>query len=343
MTAKVGCDMHKEYSLFSMIDDDGVIRETTRVEHTNGQLMEYLEDLPDGSQVAVEACGGWYRVIDEMEEAGLDPKLTDPHRAKLMMGNVDKTDKLDAQGLAKLLATGTLPEVWIPSKEVRDGRELLRCRMKLVGLRTSLKNRIHASLAKYGVRIQASDLFGNKESQRMKDRLEELPEHHRFAVVQQRDLVDRLTQSVDELTDQIQQMLKPSSDQTRLKTIPGVGDILSAVILLEVGDVTRFPGGGHLASYAGTVPRVHASGGRVTHGETKKNVNHYLKWAYAEAANTISMYADAWDNKHVARKYNELKQRRNHGVAIGAVSRHLAEATWHILSKEEAYRDPVMN
>lgn len=342
MTVSVGCDMHQNYSIFSIWDENGLREEATRVEHEGEDLQQYLEDLPEGASVAVEAGGGWYRMIDAMEEAGLEPKLTDPHQAKLMMGNVDKTDKLDAEGLAKLEATGTLPEVWIPSQEIRDRRELLRCRMKLVGDRTSHKNRVRATLDKYGVSIPSRDLFGGGES-RSPRKLEELPPEHRRAVRIQLSLIEGLTDAIDELTDRIRETIQQTPSMKRLQTIPGVGTILSALIALEVGDVERFPSGAHLASYAGTVPRVHASGGTVRHGSTKSNVNHKLKWGYAEAANSIVSHKQAWSQKHVVQLYERIEGQKNHGVAIGAVSRHLAEATWHILAKEESYRDPNSN
>jgi len=332
--------MHKKYSVFSKIDENGVISDSSKVYHNNGQLEQFLENLPDGSEVAVEASGGWYKVIDAMEEAGLDPKLTNPHRAKLMMGNVDKTDKLDAEGLALLLANGTLPEVSIPTKEVRDKRELLRCRMHLVGKRTSFKNRIHATLDKYGLKISAKDLFGENGQEELQNRLNELPPQHQFTTKLQLELVDRITKQVEKITERAREVLKESSKVKKLKTIPGVGTILSAVIKLEVGEVQRFAQAKNLASYSGTVPRIHASGGNVKHGKTKRNVNHYLKWAYAEAANTVSVYSQKWGDKHVGELYNRLCKKKGHGIAVGAVSRHLAVATWNILTKGVVYKDP---
>ena len=102
----------------------------------------------------------WYWIADEIEAAGCVPLLTHAAKAKVMMGNVNKTDKLDAKGLATLLRLGSLPTVWLPPGEVRDGRELPRTRMALTKMRTALKNRIHATLAKYNRKLEgASDIF----------------------------------------------------------------------------------------------------------------------------------------------------------------------------------------
>jgi transposase len=98
-----------------------------------------------------------YWIVDEMQQAGHQPRLAHARKAKLMMGQLDKTDKLDARGLATLLRNGTLPEVWIAPREIRDQRELLRLRMTLVGMETRLKNRVHAILAKYALRLDVAD------------------------------------------------------------------------------------------------------------------------------------------------------------------------------------------
>ena len=94
----------------------------------------------------MESSGRWYWLIDEIEQAGHEPHLVNAGEAKRRMGKPNKTDKLDAEGLAILLRNGTLPEVWIPLVTVRDQRELLRLRMFLMALRTDIKNRIHGAL-----------------------------------------------------------------------------------------------------------------------------------------------------------------------------------------------------
>ena len=109
-----------------------------------------MKDCEPATPVAVEATGNWYWIIDEIEQAGMRPLLVHPRKAKLMMGMINKTDKLDVHGLNRLQRNGTLPTVWIPPSGVRDLRELTRVRMVLSLQRTRLKNRISSILAKYG-------------------------------------------------------------------------------------------------------------------------------------------------------------------------------------------------
>ena len=126
-----------------------------------------------------------------------------------------------------------------------------------------------------------------------------------------------------------------------LMTLPGVGVILAATIALEIGEGKRFLSAPRLASYAGTTPRVHASGDRVRYGRTRPDVNRSLKWAFAEAANSVAVNYQRCPQRHVSQLYSRLRQRKGHSKAVGAVARHLAEAAFHVLSRQQTYRDPT--
>ena len=127
-----------------------------------------------------------------------------------------------------------------------------------------------------------------------------------------------------------------------LMTLPGIGWILSVVIVLEVGDILRFPSAQHLASYAGTTPRVHQSGDKRRYGRLRPDVNHYLKWAFIEAAHSVCLNQACYPKRHVTQLYQRLRARKGHAKAVGAVARHLAEAAYHVWSKGEPYRDPAL-
>ena len=114
MNYSIGCDAHKRFSQFAVYDGEGHLQQHTRVDHTPGALCEFLAQFPEGTPVALETVGNWYWIVDEIETSGCVPLMAHAVKAKIMMGNVNKTDKLDASGLATLLRTGTLPTVWIP-------------------------------------------------------------------------------------------------------------------------------------------------------------------------------------------------------------------------------------
>jgi transposase len=193
----IGCDAHKKFSVFVAVNEKGQAGEALRVNHERPLYREFLARLPAGSSIAVEASGTYNWLVDEMEQAGHHPKLCNPLEAKRRMGLSNKTDKLDAKGLAILLRNGTLPEVWIPPSELRDQRELLRLRIFLVRLRTRVKNRIHAALARHNMQIAGADLFGAGARLQLTERLPELPEHSREAVVQELATLDFLEEQIE--------------------------------------------------------------------------------------------------------------------------------------------------
>lgn len=337
----VGCDAHKKYSIFAVMDNEGPVGVPVRVDHDRVLFRSYLGCLPAGTSVAIETIGSWYWMVDEIEQAGHNPILTHARKAKLMMGQINKTDKLDAKGLALLLRNGTLPEVWIPPGELRDQRELPRLRMALVGIRTRLKNRIQSSLAKYAIRIdEPSDLFGKAGREALAGRLGELPPQTRLSVESELVLLDHVEEQIELAEKQIKEVIAETPAMKLLMTMPGVGAILGVVIAMEIGDVERFGGAEKLASYAGTVPRVSSSGGKTHYGKSRPDVNRNLKWAFMEAANVISSHPRWWAGRHVGRLYQRIRERKGHGKAVGAVARHLSEAAYWILKKKEAYREP---
>jgi len=271
----------------------------------------------------------------------LQPRLVHPRKAKLMMGLLNKTDKLDAQGLNRLQRNATLPTVWIPPEELRDLRELTRTRLVLGQQRTRLKNRLTATLAKYALGVEASDAYGAGARAELEQQIELLPPQTRWVSEQLLAQLDFVRQQIEAVEERLEERVEVTPAMQRLRSLPGIGVILAATIALEVGDVSRFPTAAHLASYAGTTPRVHASGGKVRYGPTRPDVNRYLKWAFAEAANSVAVNHARCPQRHVSQLYRRLRERKGHGKAIGAVARHLAEAVFHVLSRQEPYRDPA--
>lgn len=340
----IAFDSHKRYTLASVEElESGKIFES-RIEHTKGSVVDFLNRCDAGSPVAIETLGNWYWIVDEIEAAGMIPKLVHARKAKMMLAMVNKTDKLDARGLNRLQRTGTLPTVWIPPGELRDQRELYRTRMVLSHQRTRLKNRIHATLSKYGLSIQtAGDAFGKRGREELKKHFQTLPPHTHYAVQQLLEQLDMVIKQIQQFEQRMREVFESNQDLKIMMSMPGVGFILGVVILNEVGDIGRFPNAEHFASYAGTTPRVHASGGKIRYGQMRSDVNRYLKWAFIEAANTICLNRSRYPYRHVSILYERIRSKRGHPKAIGAVARHLAEATYWILKKGEMYREPYMH
>ena len=116
-----------------------------------------------------------------------------------------------------------------------------------------------------------------------------------------------------------------------------MGVNLAATVALEDVEIERFPSAEHFAAYGGTTPRVHSRG-----GPTRHDVNRYLKWAFAEAADSMAVNHTRCPDCRVSRLYRQLRQRGGHSKSIGAVARHLAEAAFHVLHRQNSYRDPTL-
>jgi transposase len=293
----------------------------------------------------VETIGNWYWIVDEMEQAAMKPLLVQARRARLMYGTPNKSDKLDVRGLHQLKRCGTLPTVWIPPGDWRDKRELPRTRMVLPTERTRLKNRMGSVLDKYGLQGEVegvSDKFGRQGRKLIERCLDLLPAQTRWTT-------ERLLQQLDETQGQIEQIEKRMAEvfeETEavrlLMTLPGVGFILAVVISQEIGEARRFGRAEQWAAYGGTTPRRHAGGDKTRHGKLRTDVNHYLKWAYAEARNLVAVNRQCKADRQVSKLYNRIRGRRGHSPAAGAVARHLAEASYWVLTKKESYKEPLV-
>jgi len=339
----IAMDSHKRYSQICVQDSKGSFISEKRIEHQRGNVMEFLSKYSRGDSVAIETIGNWYWLVDEIEAAGMHPQLVNAHKAKLMLGSINKTDKLDARGLNKLQFTGTLPTVWIPPAKLRDMRELPRTRMVFANLRTKLKNRIHSVIDKYGFQddfINISDIFGRKGREQMSKIIKQLPPQSAYTLKCLLEQLDKVSQQIQRLEKQFKKVFSQNNDIKLLMTLPGVGFILAVVIATEIGDIGRFAGPERLASYSGMTPRVHSSGGRTRYGKLRNDVNHYLKWAYSEAGNSVAVNHKRLCNRHVSSLYSRIRSRSGHAKAIGAVGRHLAEATYWLLTKNVEYKEP---
>lgn len=343
MEEYIAFDSHKHYTLMEREDVASGRTVQQRIEHSPGAIRRALLSCPKNTTVAVEAMGSWYWIVSEIEQAGLVPALVHPRKAKLMMGMINKTDKLDVHGLNRLQRNRTLPTVWIAPGTLRDLREVTRARMVLSRHRASLKNRLLSALTKYGLSVEGySDNFGVGARRQWPALLDRLPEQTRWVaglLWEQLELVER---QIGQQEGRLEQLVEVTPEIELLETLPGVGLILGAAMALEIGEVSRFASAERLASYAGTTPRVISSGGKTRYGKLRPDVNRYLRWAFIEAGNSVALHASRHPQRHVSQLYQRLRQKKNHGKAVGAVARHLAEAAYWVLTLGQPYQDPKL-
>jgi transposase len=242
--------------------------ETVRIVNDVERLTSVMARAGEAPEVVLEATYGYYWAVDALVDVGASVHLAHPLGVKAFEYRRVKNDERDATDLADLLRMGRLPEAWIAPPAVRELRELVRHRAKLVALRSHCKAEIHAVLAKCGVQVSMTDLFGVAGIDLL-TRVE-LPGVYRGRIDSLRRLMDTLELELDMFTGIVRARLSDDPGYIALLIIPGIGPILAAVFVAEIGDVRRFTGPEQLACWCGLTPTHHESDTHVHRGRITK-------------------------------------------------------------------------
>jgi transposase len=277
----VGMDLHRRRSVLVRMSEDGRRLGTARIANSPLALRQEIARAGVAPRVVLEATYGWHWAADTLAAAGAEVHLAHPLGVKAFAYRRVKDDVRDAADLADLLRMGRLPEAWIAPREVRELREVTRYRQKLVGLRTSCRNQVHGVLAKLGIPVTCADIFGPWGT-RWLDGLS-LPQPYAGKVDSLRQLIAELSAEIAMLTAVIADLLAGHPGYKLIQELPGIGPVLAAVIVAEIGDVTRFKTAGQLASWAGLTPRHRESDVKVIRGHVTKQGSRLLRWALIEA------------------------------------------------------------
>jgi transposase len=331
----LGIDHHKKYSHVVAMNDSGAICWDGQLDSTREAFRLLKESLPadEPVQCVLEAGRNWGILYDALEELEMNPKLANPLKMRLIAETFTKTDKIDATTQAVILKAGLTPLVHVPSKEVRDQKNLLRQRVWLVKLQTMLKNRIHNILDRnHLVQPERTDVFGSHGKAWMNAL--DLRDPDGKLLKADLELLNALRTRIRETEKWIDEALKENSYIPILMTFPGIGKTLAALIALEINTIERFPSPAKLCSYGGLANSTYSSGGKTFHGGLVPTCNHHLRYAFIEAAWTavrVSPYFQAF--------HKRLKNRKGAQDAIGAVGRKICEITWHCLKKNKNYEE----
>jgi transposase len=232
---------------------------------------------------------------DELKEGGVEPHLANSRKVAgwREARGMAKSNKIDADLLSELWGEKERWwEVWLAPPEVRDQREWFRYRMSLVRMQTRLKNQIHAVLHRHGIVMELSDVFGTK-GRRLLNLLVApedvtLPESGRSTLKGYLQLLDHVRRQIARVTRQLRKQLEQTRAGQRLKTLPGVGDILAYTIVAEIGRIERFRHVKQLQAYSLVAPRADDSGEEDEKAPKGRHVGHAgrqtLQWAWIEAA-----------------------------------------------------------
>jgi len=244
-----------------------------------------------------------------------------------------KTDRIDAWVLAELSRRELVPAIWLPDPMVRAERERARWRLHLVRHRSSLKQRVHAVLLTHGKPCPVSDLFGVRGRQLLA-RLG-LPEPWQATIEASLRLIDELEREITDCERELRRLGADHRYVPRLLTVPGIGWVLAYTIAAEIGDIGRFASPRKLAGYTGLCPRVYQSGERDLRGPLAKQGPKYLGWALVEAATHACTHPAYRDRYHQTKA--RIGKQRGAKVAQIDLARRLAEAIWHMLSRDQPF------
>ncbi len=329
----LGLDHHKKSTFVCAIDEQGVVLRQGRVANTREAFVHFLEALPCPCSGVVEAGFSWFWIYQTLEELGIQMTLAHPHKLRAIAEAKIKTDRLDAAILAQLLRAQLIPSVYVPSPETRDQKRLWRERVWLVRMNTRLKNRIHRLLSDYHVPVpEFTDLFGKAGRQYLESL--RLPEPGQRLLQTELDLIKLYQTHIQIIQKEALLVTEHHPYRGYLESLPGFGPIFASIVALEIDSIDRFHTPGKLASYCGLAPSIYSSGDTVRMGSTGPSANHWLKWAFVEAA-----WAALRSSAHFRLRYQRLRKFKKPQVAIVACARHLCLIAYQLLKERRPYEE----
>ena len=330
----VGLDVHKHYVMIGAVDRT----QQTVLPPRKVALVEFeswvKKHLRLTDQVVLEATTNAWYIYDLLEPLVERVIVTHPPHLKLIAAAMVKTDKKDTMTLAKLLAVGLVPAVWVPPAHVRDLRALIAHRRRLVSQQTQAKNRLQSVLHRHQIAPPIQKPYAAHHRDWWLKLA--LPPGDKLRVRQELLMLDHLQALIAETTDELHRLSlsEPWSQQLPyLIQLPGIGVLTGLVILSAIGDISRFPSAKKLVGYAGLGAKVHASGLSYRTGSITKQGRRELRAALVEAAWVAVRYDPRW-----GQQFERLQRRIGRRKAIVAIARKLLVVVWHVLAKRRVDR-----
>jgi transposase len=314
----IGCDYHPGFQQIAYVDTETGEVQERRLGHQEEAEKFYRDLATRGVQVRVgmEASGHarWFeRLLGELK---FELWMGDAAKIKAKRVRKQRTDRLDAQHILKLLLKDDFPQIWVASWENRDLRQLLWHRHRMVQTRTRIMNQLQAVAINEGLRCKKR--LWREAGRKQLDSLPLAP----WASRRRKDLLevlDRIDPTIAELTKAIEEEAEKCPQARRLMTHPGVGALTAVAFVLIIGEVDRFECGKQIAAYLGLVPAEDSSGERRRLGHISKQGNSLLRFLLVEAAQATVRKDSKWRNQ-----FFHLAQRRGRKIAKVAMARRLA-------------------
>ena len=333
----IGVDLHQLQASYAVVDrSQTVYAEEDILNEDRDKIREFLlrwRQPETTTTLIVEATGSWYWFVDFVRPLVDRVKLADTFwSAQCLKGRAAKNDRIDALDLANLEIRGQVEEGYQMPRELREVRDILRTRMRLVQERTAMKNRIRAVLSKNGIRFKGADLCGPGGMKWLAGQA--LPEAWRLLIDEQLRLIEGYDQSIRRLEAFVRRSEKVRNHPSvkLLESIPGVGPIWAMTIALEIADVGRFKFPEELVCYAGLAPTLHQSMNTKHYYGLHLHRNVWLKGALGMVART------ARKDPQLEAEFERALKKYKKVVCNLIVARKLARIIFWMLTRNEQFR-----
>jgi transposase len=331
----IGVDHHKRSSYITVMDERGKIVKEGRVANNRESLRRFLNNPHScgDSSAVLEAGRNWTVMYDWLEEEVGEVKLAHPVKVKAIAEAKIKTDRIDSKVLAHLLRCDLLPEAYVPGKDARLAKNILRQRMFFIKVLTMVKNRIHMILDRHPEirnQIDPADLFGAQGKRWMTE--VELPKEDRRLLDSELKLLDALEERIKASNSWVSSLGSGDRRVKRLMSIPGIGKFFALLIATEIDDIRRFRNADKLAAYVGLIPSTYSSANMTFHGRITKQGNKYLRWALIEA-----VWPAIRKDLGLRMYYQKMKARKGANPAKVATARRLLMIVYRVLFQDRDY------
>lgn len=329
----VGIDVHKKMCQAAVLDEDGELLDQIRFLNKKEDIKEFalkLLTFRDDVKAVVESTGNlWIQIHDILEKFGIDVSLSNPGKTRLIAEAKNKTDKVDAKILARLLRADMLFTCYVPGEEIRNRREFLRHRLNLVKMRTMVKNRIHSLLDKYTLRSPYNS-WTKKWVAWLRE--QDLGFMDNAIIKGQLAILETFNEQIRVMEDKIAAIAVDDSQVKLLMTIPGIGYFTASLLVAEIGDINRFSNDKKISSWAGLAPRISQSGETTHIGRVGKG-NKRVAALMVQSAHNARRY-----DARFSRAYKQVSRRGGKGKAIVAVAHEMIRIVYFMLRDNAPYR-----
>jgi transposase len=333
-TRYLAVDLHKHYVVVGGLDAKLQVVLPPRRVTLEAWPVWAQAHLRPSDELVVESTTNAFDFYDQAAPLVGRCRVANPAKIALIGSSRTKTDKADTVWLARLLAAGLIPEVWVPPQPVRELRGLLAHRQRLLQRRTQLRNRLHSVLHRHQLALPDGDPFA--AAARSFWQALPISPTERMRVRHDLASLDLLAGQLSEMDGEMERLSNAAPWAGQLPFVlqlPGFGLVVGLTLLAAIGDITRFATPKKLVGYAGLGSSVHDSGQTHRTGRITKSGRREMRWALVEAAWRAVDSHPAWQARFAA-----LASRMNPKQAIVAIAHELLVTLWHVLTKGQADR-----